>query len=101
MLLLLELNKLELSKGLKHEAKVLFRNRKVDIADVETMKGDSVGLRGTAVGVADLTVLLRFGMGDDDGDTAQLLPSEVDGLGNGILVTELNVTNTAGKSVRV
>lgn len=68
-IILLELNKLKFAKGLEDVLKILLSDAEVDIANVQTVEGDRVGVVSGAARLADLTVLLSFGELDNDGDT--------------------------------
>lgn len=68
-IVLLELDKLKLAKGLEHVLKILLSDTEVDIANVQTVEGDRVGVTPRAARLADLAILLSFSELDDDGDT--------------------------------
>ena len=67
--ILLELNKFQLAKRLKHVLQVGLRDAKVDVAHVQTVEGNRVGMIACGLGVADLTIFLGLGKLDDNGDT--------------------------------
>lgn len=69
LLILLELHKLELAKRLEHGLQVVLRHVEVDIADVEAVEGDRVGVAAGTLRGAHLAVLLGLGELDDDRDT--------------------------------
>lgn len=99
MLVLLQLYKFQLSKRIEEAPNVFFGKREMDIADVETVVRNAVGLRRVGIGVAGLTVLLCFGELNDDGNGKQLLPGETDGFLDGFFVLELDVSDAERSSV--
>lgn len=68
-IVLLELDEFELAKRLEDILKILLSDAEVDIANVQTVEGDRVGVASGGASLADLTVLLSFGKLDDDRDT--------------------------------
>lgn len=68
LVVLLELHKLELAEGLEYRLQVLLGNVEVDVANVETVEGDRIGVTAT-LSCAYLAVLLGLGELYDDGDT--------------------------------
>lgn len=71
----------------------------MDVAYVETVEGSAVGAGSCAsLRWAGSTVLFSFSKLRNDGDTFQLLSSQLQSLGNGLFVLELNVAN-AGMTV--
>lgn len=101
LLLLLQLAELELTKRLEDILEVLFRNREVDVADVEAVERDAVREGGDAFGVTGLAVLFCFGELGDDRNAEEFLSSELQGLLNGRLFLELDVADTAMMLVHV
>ena len=69
VVVLLELDELELAKGLEDILEILLGDAEVDVADVETVKGDGIGMIAAALSIANLTVLLGFGKLDNNRDT--------------------------------
>lgn len=69
-LFLLQLDELQLTERCKDGSQVLFRDREVDVSDIETVEGNAVGLGWLALGVASLAVLLCFSELRNNGDTA-------------------------------
>lgn len=98
MLLLLELNELQLTERLEDVLKILFVDREMDVADVETVEWNAVRLSGVALGVAGLAVFLCFSELRNDRDAAKLLPGESDGFLYRSFVLELDVSNTVFRS---
>lgn len=68
VLVLLQLDKLKLAKRLKNSLQVLLRHVEVDVADVEPMEGDGVGV-SAGFGVAGLSVLFGFCQLNNDRNT--------------------------------
>jgi len=68
VIILLQLDKLELTKGLKDVLEVCLGDAEVDVAHVEPVEGDRVGM-ARRFRVADLAVLLGLGGLDNDRDT--------------------------------
>ncbi len=68
VVILLELHKLQLTKGLKDVLEIRLCDAEMDVAHVQPVEGDRVGVAG-GFRVADLAVLLSFGGLDNDGDT--------------------------------
>jgi hypothetical protein len=66
----------------------------VDVAYIEPVEGDGVGMAGR-FRVPDLAVLLRLGGLDNDGNTSEFLTSELEGGGNGFFTLKLDVADTA------
>lgn len=60
-IILLKLGEFELAKGLKHILKILLSDAEVDVANVQTVEGDRVGVTAGGAGLADLAILLSFG----------------------------------------
>ena len=75
---LLQLYKLKLAERFEDVLEVIFVDGEVDVADVETVEWDAVGLRGGAFGGASLTVFLCLGELCDDGDAEKLLSCQSD-----------------------
>ena len=69
IVVLLELDELEFAKRFEHVLEILLGDTKVDVSHVETVEGNRVGIGVAALGVANLTVLLRFGELHYDRDT--------------------------------
>lgn len=67
--ILLELDKFEFAKRLEDILKVLLSDAEVDIANVQAVEGDRVGVASSAASLADLTVLLSLGELDDNRNT--------------------------------
>lgn len=99
MLVLLQLDKLQLSKRIKEAPNIFFGKREMDIADVETVVRHAVGLCCVGIGVAGLAVLLCFGELNNDGNGEQLLPGETNGFLDGIFVLELDVSDAGSRLV--
>lgn len=68
-IILLELDKLQLAKWLEDVLKILLSDAEVDVANIQAVEGDRVGVASSAARLADLTILLSLGELDDDGDT--------------------------------
>lgn len=66
ILVLLELDKLELTKRLKNRLQILLGDVEVDVAHVETVEGDGVGMGSRRFRVASLAVLLGLCHLNDD-----------------------------------
>ena len=66
VVVLLELNKLELAKRLEYVLEVLLRDAEMDVADIEAVEGDRVGMGARTFRVADLSVLFGFGKLDNN-----------------------------------
>ncbi len=69
VIVLLELNELKFAKRLEYVLKVLFRDAEVDVADIEAVEGDRVGMGAGTFRVADLSILLGFGKLDNNRNT--------------------------------
>lgn len=65
----LELDKLQLAKGLENGLQVLFGDIKVNVSDVQAMEWNMIGVGAARLGVARLAVLLSLGELNDDGNT--------------------------------
>lgn len=68
-IILLQLHKLELAKRLKDVLKVRLCDAEMDVAHVEPVERDGVGMVAGRLSVADLAILLRLGGLHNDGDT--------------------------------
>ena len=68
VIVLLKLDKLELAEGLEHVLQVLFRDAEVNVAYIQPVEGNRVGV-ARAVSRAYLAVLLGLGELDNDRDT--------------------------------
>jgi len=64
----LKLDKLEFSKGRKHRLEILLGDIEVNIAHVEAVERDRIGM-AAALRVAHLAIFLRLGDLNNDGDT--------------------------------
>lgn len=69
IVILLELDELELAERLEDILEVLFGDAEVDVADVEAVERNRVGMVPGPLRAAYLTILLRFGELDYDRDT--------------------------------
>ena len=96
LLFLLELHELELTKRLEDILEVVFGDGEVDVADVETVEWDAVGLSSCRLGGACLTVLLCFRELCDDWNAEQLLSCERNSFLHRVFFFEFDVTNTIG-----
>lgn len=66
LLLFLELHELQLAERLKDVLEIVLRDGEVDVANVETVERNAVGLSSSTLRSASLTVLLCFGeLGND------------------------------------
>jgi hypothetical protein len=68
VVILLQLHKFELAKRFKDILEVCLGDAEVDVAYIEPVEGDGVGMAGR-FRVPDLAVLLRLGGLDNDGNT--------------------------------
>lgn len=68
-IILLKLGELELAKRLKYILKILLSDAEVDVANVQTVKRNRVGVTPSGASLADLAVLLSFGKLDNNWDT--------------------------------
>lgn len=66
---LLELNELEFAEWLEDILKILLSDAEVNIANVQTVERDRVGVATGAARLADLSILLSFGKLDDNRNT--------------------------------
>ena len=69
----------------------------MNVANVEAVEWDAVGLGRMAVGVTGLTILLCLSELRDDGDTEELLASKLDSPVDSFFLFELNVADTVYK----
>jgi hypothetical protein len=69
VVVLLQLHKLELAKGLEDVLKILLSDAEVDVSHVQSVEGDRVGVISRRLRVAHLAILLSLGELDNDGDT--------------------------------
>lgn len=69
VVILLELYKLELTKGLKYILQILLRDAKMDVAHIESVEGNRIGVVSRGLCGAHLAVLLSLGKLDDDRNT--------------------------------
>lgn len=69
IIVLLKLNKLKLAKWLENILEVLLRDTKVNIADIEAVERNGVGVGARAVCRANLAILLSFGKLNNDRNT--------------------------------
>lgn len=69
VVILLELYKLELTKGLKYILQILLRDAKMDVAHIGSVKGNRIGVVSRGLCGAHLAVLLSLGKLDDDRNT--------------------------------
>lgn len=67
--ILLELGELKLAKRLEDVLKILLSDAEVDIANIQTVKGDRVRVATSGARFANLAVLLSFGQLDNNWDT--------------------------------
>lgn len=67
--ILLQLDKLELTKWLEDVLQILLCNAEVDIANIQPVKGDRGRMLARGLRVADLAVLLSLSKLDNDGNT--------------------------------
>jgi hypothetical protein len=87
---------LKLTVGLKDLLKIGLGDAKVNVTDIEAMEGGTVGSRsGAAFRRTSSAVLLSLGKLGNDRHTLEFLASQLEGLGNGSFVLELNISNTA------
>ena len=96
---LLELHKLEIAEWFEDVPQIFLCYRKVDVPNIQAMKGDAIGLSCCTFGTLLLTILLCFGQLCDDGNPNKLLPGQSDSLLYGFFVTELNIADAIGLSV--
>lgn len=68
IVILLQLHKLELTEGLEDVLKVGLGDAEVDVAHIQPVEGNRIGMTGR-FRVADLAVLLGLGGLDNDRDT--------------------------------
>jgi hypothetical protein len=68
-IIFLQLGELELTKGLEDILEILLRNTEVNVAHVETMEGDRVGMISRALRCTNLTILLGLGKLHNDWNT--------------------------------
>ena len=68
-IVLLKLDKLELSERFENSLQILFGDIKMNVSDVQTMERNMVGVRATRFGVAGLAVLFSFGELNNYGNT--------------------------------
>lgn len=92
---LLELHKLEIAEWFEDVPQIFLCYRKVDVPNIQAMKGDAIGLSCCTFGALLLTVLLCFGQLRNDGNSNKLLASQSDSLLYGFFFTELNVADAA------
>lgn len=57
----LKLGKLKLPKGLEDVLKILLSDTEVDIANIQTVEGDRIGVATRGTRFANLTILFSFG----------------------------------------
>ena len=69
----------------------------MNVANVEAVEWDAVGLGRMAVSVTGLTILLCLSKLRDDGDTEELLASKLDSPVDSFFLFELNVADTVYK----
>jgi hypothetical protein len=94
--ILLELDEFELAERLEHSLEVVLCDGEMNVAHIEAVKRNTVGLgRIALVGVTRLTVLLGLGELSNDWNAQQLLTRELDGLGDRLLILEFDVTDAA------
>jgi hypothetical protein len=65
----LKLNKFKLAERLEDILEILFRDAEVDVANIQTVEGDRIGVGAGAVCGSDLSILLSLGKLDNDRDT--------------------------------
>jgi hypothetical protein len=66
----------------------------VNIAHVETMERNRVGVASRSLWVTSLAVLLCFSKLGNDGNAEKLLSSQLDGERDGLFVSKLDIANT-------
>lgn len=69
VIVLLELNKLKLSKWLKYSLKILLCDIEMNVAYIKAVEGYRVRMSTRRVWVASLAILLSLGMLHNDRDT--------------------------------
>lgn len=68
-IVLLKLDKLEFAEWLEDILKILLSDAEVNIANVQTVERDRVGVTAGAAGLADLSILLSLGELHDNRNT--------------------------------
>lgn len=68
-IILLKLDELEFAEWLEDILKILLSDAEVNIANVQTVERDRVGVTAGAARLADLSILLSFGELDDNRNT--------------------------------
>lgn len=69
VVVLLELDEFELAKGLENILEILLGDTEMDVANVETVERNGIGVGARAVCSAYLAILLSLGKLDDDRNT--------------------------------
>lgn len=93
ILLLLQLDKFELTEWFEDMLEVIFSDAEMDVTHIESMERGGVTAR-FAFGVASLAILLGFSQLNNDGDAEKRLACELDGRRHRLLVFEFDVTDT-------
>ena len=78
-------------------AEIVLTERKVNVANIEAVEWDAVGLGRMAVGVTGLTILLCLSELCDDGNTEELLASKLNSPVDSFFLLELNIADTVYK----
>jgi hypothetical protein len=94
LLLFLELDEFQFAKRLEDFIQVVLSDGEMDVADIETMEGNTGLLLSSTLGGARLPVLFGFRVLGNDWNAEEFLTSELDGSRHGFFVFEFDVTDT-------
>lgn len=92
-LFFLQLHEFKVAEWLKDLLDVVFGDREVDVANVEAVERDAVGLGCGTFGVAGLAILFCFSELDDDGNAEQFLAGQLNSLLDRLLILEFDVAD--------
>lgn len=94
-LIALENDLLKLTERLEDLLEIRLRDTEVDVANVKTMEGCAVeAWSSSAFGGSSRAVLLSFSELRDNGNALKFLAGQLKSFGHGVLIFELNVTNS-------
>ena len=94
MIVLLELDIFKFTKWFENGLQVLLSDVEVDVADIEAVKRDGIGVATRRFGVASLSILLSLCELHNDRNTCQWLSSELKCLLNSFFIFKFNITDS-------